>query len=159
VAPFTHQGTETAQWSQRNNGGGGVIFSNVKLLVRKCVTTQKHLFSNFFSCFSPHGCGILETQEIFPTIYCTHKTTYAYYLSLFSDVASTAMWGYQEIGGRRKVDSQLQSRIRRHVPKGSFLIYNCVPRKLNRLDSCELGVFRFKCFLLLLLRLLLNKPS
>ena len=35
----------------------------------------------------------------------------------------------------RKVDSQLQSRIRRHVPKDSFLIYNCVPRKLKRHSS------------------------
>jgi len=32
----------------------------------------------------------------------------------------------------RKVDRQLQSRIRRHVPKDSFLIYNCVPCKLKR---------------------------
>ena len=32
----------------------------------------------------------------------------------------------------RKVDSQLQSRIRLHVPKDSILIYNCVPRKLKR---------------------------
>ena len=31
----------------------------------------------------------------------------------------------------RKVDSQLQSRIRLHVSQDSFLIYNCVPRKLN----------------------------
>jgi len=29
----------------------------------------------------------------------------------------------------------------------------------GELNSCELGVFRFKCFLLLLLRLLLNKHS
>ena len=36
---------------------------------------------------------------------------------------------------RRKVDSQLQSRIRLHVPKDSFLIYNCVPRKLKRQSS------------------------
>ena len=35
----------------------------------------------------------------------------------------------------RKVDSQLQSRIRLHVPKDSFLIYNCVPRKLKRHSS------------------------
>ena len=35
----------------------------------------------------------------------------------------------------RKVDSQLQSRIRLHVPKDTFLIYNCVPRKLKRHSS------------------------
>jgi len=35
----------------------------------------------------------------------------------------------------RKVDCQLQSQIRRHVPKDSFLIYNCVPRKLKRHSS------------------------
>ena len=35
----------------------------------------------------------------------------------------------------RKVDSQLQSRIRCHVPKDSFLIYNCFPRKLKRHSS------------------------
>ena len=35
----------------------------------------------------------------------------------------------------RKVDSRLQSRIRRHGPKDSFLIYNCVPRKLKRHSS------------------------
>ena len=35
----------------------------------------------------------------------------------------------------RKVDSQLQSRIRRHVPKDSFLIYNCAPRKLKKHSS------------------------
>jgi len=37
--------------------------------------------------------------------------------------------------GGRKVDSQLQSRIRLHVPKDSFLIYNCVPRKFKRQSS------------------------
>jgi len=35
----------------------------------------------------------------------------------------------------RKVDSQLQSRIRLHVPEDSCLIYNCVPRKLKRHSS------------------------
>jgi len=38
----------------------------------------------------------------------------------------------EQIKGGRKDDSQLQSRISRHVPKDSFLIYNCVPRKLKR---------------------------
>jgi len=38
------------------------------------------------------------------------------------------------VGPSCKVDSKLQ-RIRRYVPKDSFLIYNCVPRKLKRHSS------------------------
>jgi len=66
-------------------------------------------------------------------------------MSRFGGAGANGDWGrganidsvHAEVIARtgRKVDSQLQSRIRRHVPKNSFLIYNCVPRKLKRHSS------------------------
>jgi len=56
----------------------------------------------------------------------------------FPPTAPPQRHGAENLNARtstRKVDSQLQSRIRRHVPKDSFLIYNCVPRKLKRHSS------------------------
>ena len=38
-----------------------------------------------------------------------------------------------------------------YLPEGWYV--------LGELNSCELGVFRFHCFLLLLLSLIFNKPS
>jgi len=63
-----------------NNGGRGV---------RKCIGTRKQLFS-VFCYFLPYPCVILETQELFPRTYFTHKTTHAY-LSLLMDC-----WNIQE---------------------------------------------------------------
>ena len=63
-----------------NNGGGGRMFSKVKRLFAKCVGTRKWLFSGFW----PHS-GILQTQELFPKAYFTHKPIYAC-LTLFRDL-------------------------------------------------------------------------
>ena len=43
-----------------------------------------------FPCFLPYPCGILETQQLFPRTYCTHKTTYAYLFLLMG------CWNIQE---------------------------------------------------------------
>ena len=51
-----------------NNGGGGGNFSKVNRFVAKWIGTQKRLFSGFVA----HGWD-LETQEIFPKAYFTHK--------------------------------------------------------------------------------------
>jgi len=72
------------------NGGGCGNLSKVQRLVWKCSRgTRKRLFS-VVSCFLQYPSGILETQELFPRIYFTHKTKYMY-LSLFK-----GCWNVQE---------------------------------------------------------------
>ena len=73
-------------------------------------------------CLFVSSIGIFISLPIHVYVYfhiCTHLPPFSHTLMFPS----------------RKVDGQLQSRIRLHVPKDSFLIYNCVPRKLKRHSS------------------------